>query len=148
MKDGFELSYNYGASGIKVMSDNMQDSSQEQLNIQAAMNDIKLNGFQLRLEDKSIVERGLKLASKFRGSTPEKVKKELKVALAFAPMMAPGIEGEMLGEIGSAFGEFIENGGTLSIIVDPKQPLTMTDLANYKQSNITMDDIGFSAKAE
>ena len=112
------------------------------------MNDIKLNGFQLRLEDKSIVERGLKLASKFRGSTPAKVKQELKVALAFAPMMAPGIEGEMLGEIGSAFGEFIENGGTLSIVVDPKQPLTMTDLANYKQSNITMDDIGFSAKAE
>ncbi|MDA8708699.1 hypothetical protein N9M10_04920 [Hellea sp.] len=148
MKDGFELSYNYGASGIKAMSDNMQDSSQEQLNIQAAMNDIKLNGFQLRLEDKSIVERGLKLASKFRGSTPAKVKQELKVALAFAPMMAPGIEGEMLGEIGSAFGEFIEKGGTLSIVVDPKQPLTMTDLANYKQSNITMDDIGFSAKAE
>jgi len=155
MKDGFELSYNYGASGIKAMTDKMQEmnsagmsSGNGQADIQAAMSDIKINGFQMRLEDKSIVERGLKLASQFRGTTPDKVKKEMKMALALAPMMASGLEGEMLGEISSAMGSFIENGGTLSIVVDPKQPLAMTDLADYKRSNLTMDDIGFSAKAE
>ncbi len=155
MKDGFKLSYNYGASGVKAMTDKMQSMDradmsprESQSEMQAAMADMKLEGFQMRLEDQSIVERGLKLAGKFRGATPDQVKKEMKVALALAPMMARGLEGEMLGEISGAFGEFIENGGTLSIVVDPKEPLSVTELADYKRSNLTMDDIGFSAKAE
>lgn len=155
MKDGFNLSYNYGASGVKAMSDKLQDmdktgmnSRQGQADIQAAMSDMKLNGFQMRLEDKSIVDRGLKLAGKFRGAEPAKVKKELKMALALAPMMASGLEGEMLGEISSAFGDFIEDGGTLSIVVDPKTPLSVAQLTDYKNSNLSMEDIGFSAKAE
>jgi len=155
MKDGFKLSYNYGASGVKAMTDKMQslesgtmDSRESQANMQAAMGDVKLSGLQLRLEDQSIVERGLKLAGKFRGASADQVKKEIKVALAFAPMMASGLEGEMLGEISGAFGTFIENGGTLSIVMDPKTPLSVSELANYKGSQLTMDDIGFSAKAE
>jgi len=109
------------------MTDKMQTSGQADM--QAAMENMTLNGFQMRLEDQSIVERGLKLAGKFRGAEPEQVKKELKVALAFAPMMASGLEGEMLG-------------------MDPKEPISMTELADYKNSKLTKSDLGFSAKAE
>ena len=155
MEDGFKLSYNYGASGVKAMTDQMKamddagmNSRQGQADIQAAMGSMKLNGFQMRLEDKSIVDRGLKLAGKFRGAEPEKVKKELKVALTLAPMMASGLEGEMLGEIAGAFGDFVEDGGTLSIVMDPKEPISVTELADYKRSKLTKSDLGFSAKAE
>ena len=150
MKDGFKLSYNYGASGLKAMTDKMQvaNSNQSQADVQAAMENMKLNGFQLRLEDKSIVERGLKLAGKFRGAEPEQVKKELKVALTLAPMMAGGLEGEMLGEMAGAFGDFVDNGGTLSIVMNPKTPISMTELADYKRSKLTRADLGFTAKAE
>jgi len=155
MKDGFKLSYNYGASGVKSMTDKLQmmdkagmNSRQRQADIQDAMADMKLSGFQMRLKDESIVERGLKLAGKFRGASPDQVKKELKVALTLAPMMASGLEGEMLGEIAGAFGDFVEDGGTLSIVIDPKTPLSVSQMADYKRSKLTMDDIGFSAKAE
>ena len=150
MKDGFKLSYNYGASGVKAMTDKMQtaNSNQSQTDMQAAMQSMKLNGFQMRLEDQSIVERGLKLAGKFRGAEPEQVKKELKVALTLAPMMAGGLEGEMLGEIAGAFGEFVDDGGTLSIVMNPKAPISMAELADYKRSNLSKADLGFSAKAE
>ena len=155
MKDGFKLSYNYGASGMKAMTDKIQDmesadikGSQGQTDMQAAIETMKLNGFQLRLEDKSIVERGLKLAGKFRGAEPEQVKKELKVALTLAPMMASGLEGEMIGEMAGAFGDFVEDGGTLSIVMNPKEPISMTELADYKRSNLSKSDLGFSAKAE
>ena len=150
MKDGFKLSYNYGATGVKAMTDKMQTakSNQSQADVQAAMENMKLNGFQLRLEDQSIVERGLKLAGKFRGAEPEQVKKELKVALTLAPMMAGGLEGEMLGEMAGAFGDFVDNGGTLSIVMDPKSPISMTELADYKRSKLTRADLGFTAKAE
>jgi len=148
MKDGFKLSYNYGATSLTAMSDSAKENGQG-ADIQAAMENMKLSGFQMRLEDKSIVERGLKLAGKMRGASPEKVKKELKVALSLAPLMAGGgLEGEMIGEMAGAFGSFIEDGGTLSIVVDPKQPLSMADLSNYKGSDLTKADIGFSAKAE
>ena len=150
MKDGFKLSYNYGASGLKGMTEKMQatNSNQNQADIQAAMENMTLNGFQLRLEDKSIVDRGLKLAGKLRGAEPDQVKKELKVALTLAPMMASGLEGEMLGEIAGAFGDFVEDGGTLSIVMNPKEPISMTELADYKRSKLSKSDLGFSAKAE
>lgn len=150
MKDGFKLSYNYGASGVKAMTDKMQaaQSNQSRTDIQSAMESMKLNGFQMRLEDKSIVDRGLKLAGKFRGAEPDQVKKELKVALTLAPMMASGLEGEMLGEMASAFGDFVDDGGTLSIVMNPKEPISMTELADYKRSKLSKSDLGFSAKAE
>ena len=151
MKDGFELSYNYGASGVKAMTDKMQAQDADKpggFEIKTAMEAMTLNGFQMRLEDKSIVERSLKLAGEMRGASPDQVKKELKVALAFAPMMANGLEGEMLGEIAGAFGSFVDNGGTLSIVIDPKEPLPMSQLADYKNSGLTMEQIGFTAKAE
>jgi hypothetical protein len=54
----------------------------------------------------------------------------------------------MLGEIAGAFGSFVDNGGTLSIVIDPKEPLPMSQLADYKNSGLTMEQIGFTAKAE
>jgi len=110
---------------------------------------LKLNGMQLRLEDDSIVDRSLKLAAEMRGGTPESIRRELKVALAMAPLMAGGgAEGEMLAELAGAFGDFVQNGGTLSIVMDPKSPIAMSDLANVKGGGTSVADLGFSAKAE
>ena len=151
MKDGFKLSYNYGATGVKAMTDKMatmqNNGSAQQMT--ASMDTLKLSGFQLRLEDDSIIDRSLKLAAQMRGGTPESIKREMTVALALAPMMAGGgLEGEMIGEMASAFGDFVKNGGTLSIVMDPKAPIAVGDLAQYKGSDLTLEDLGFSAKAE
>lgn len=156
MKDGFKMSYNYGATGLKAMTDTMQAahsegpaSSEGKADIEAAVENMKLNGFQLRLEDQSIVDRGIKLAGKLRGAEPNQVKNELKVALSLAPLMAGGgLEGEMIGEMAGAFGDFVQDGGTLSIVMNPKEPISITELSNYKNTNLSKSDLGFSAKAE
>ena len=151
MKDGFKLSYNYGATGVKAMSDKMAavDNNASGQDITASMDALKLSGFQLRLEDDSIIDRSLNLAAQMRGGTPESIRQELKVGLALAPMMAGGgLEGDMMAEMANAFGEFIENGGTLSIVMDPKTPIAINDLAKSKNSSLTFKDLGFSAKAE
>jgi len=72
MKDGFKLSYNYGATGVKAMTDQMaaMGNSGSGQQMSAAMEMLKLNGMQLRLEDDSIVDRSLKLAAEMRGGTP------------------------------------------------------------------------------
>jgi len=151
MKDGFKLSYNYGATGVKAMTDQMaaMGNSGSGQQMSAAMEMLKLNGMQLRLEDDSIVDRSLKLAAEMRGGTPESIRRELKVALTMAPLMAGGgAEGEMLAELAGAFGDFVQNGGTLSIVMDPKSPIAMSDLANVKGGGTSVADLGFSAKAE
>lgn len=151
LEDGFKLSYNYGATGVKAMTDKMQNLNAAGSNqqIMASLDTMKLNGFELSLEDDSIIDRSLKLAAQMRGGTPESIRKELKVGLALAPMMAGGgLEGDMMAELANAFGEFIENGGTLSIAMDPKTPIAINDLAKSKNGSLTLKDLGFSAKAE
>ena len=156
MKDGFALDYNYSASGLKAMTDQLaemdktgQNTRRGKAGIDAAMNDLKLSGFQMRLEDKSIVERGLKLAAEFRGASPSQVRKEIKVALALAPFAAGSdLERDMIGEAGKAFGKFIDDGGTLSIVLDPKTPISAQELSNLKRSDMTLEELGFSARVE
>jgi len=156
MKDGFALDYNYSASGVKALTDQLaemesagQNTRRGKSQIDAAMSDLKLNGFQMRLEDQSIVERGLKLAAEFRGASPSQVKKEVKVALAIAPFAAGSdLERDMIAEAGKAFGDFLDDGGTLSIVLDPKTPISAAELSNLKRSDITMDDLGFSARVD
>ena len=151
MENGFNLSYNYSASGVKAMTDSLAEMERtgSRAQMEASMDALKISGFQLRLEDNSIVDRSMNLAAQMRGGTPEGVKKELKMGLTLAPMMAGGgLEGEMIGEMASAFGDFIDGGGTLSIVMAPDTPIAASTLANYKGSDMTLEDLGFSAKVE
>lgn len=149
MKDGFELSYNYGASGLNEFQTTLKGDKASS-DIDAAMQALKVNGLQLRLEDRSIVERGLGLAAKFRGASPEQLKKEMKLAVSLAPLAAgSGLERDLIKELGGALTEFVGgNGKTLSIIIDPNEPIGLTDVANLKNSGTSMNALGFRAKAE
>lgn len=149
MKDGFSLSYNYSASGLGEFQSNLK-GDQSGNDIEAAMQALNLNGLQMRLEDKSIVERGLGLAAKFRGASPEQLKKEMKLAISLAPLAAgSGLERDLMKEVGGAIGEFVDgNGKTLSIVINPNEPIALTDVANLKNSGTSMKALGFSAIAE
>lgn len=151
MKDGFDLSYSYGASGIKAMTQALSaagDNASE-AQMMASLESLKINGFQMRLEDKSIVERGVKLAAQTRGGTPESVRKELAAVLTLAPLMAGGgLEGDMIKEMSQAFGDFVKNGGTLSVVMQPETPVAASEMVNFKNSQMRLEDLGFSAKAE
>ena len=148
MKDGFNLDYNYSASGLNQLQKKLKDNG-GQNDMNAALSSMTLNGVQFRLEDKSIVDRGLKLAAEFQGTTPDTIKNQIKIASAGASLFAgTGIEAALMGEMGTALSEFFENGGTLSVVVDPGEPVAMSQLANLKKSDLTIKELGFSAKVE
>ena len=149
MKDGFDLSYNYSASGVNEFATSLK-GDQATTNLDAAMQALKVSGLQLRLEDKSIVERGLGLAAKFRGASPEQLKKEMKLAVSLAPLAAgSGLERDLMKEMGGALTDFIDgNGKTLSIVIDPNEPIALTDVANFKNKDTSLKALGFTAKAE
>ena len=149
MKDGFNLDYNYSASGMKELQALLRDGSGEN-DINAALQTMTLNGLQIRLEDKSIVDRGLNLAAQMQGTSPDTIKQQIKIASAGAALFsgAGGIETALMGEFGTALTSFFENGGTLSVVVDPAEPVAISELTNLKRSNLTMKTLGFTAKAE
>jgi len=108
-----------------------------------------LNGLQLRLEDKSIIDRGLKLAAQMQSTSPDTIKQQIKIASAGASLFSgAGLQAALMGEMGTAVSEFFEKGGTLSLVVDPAEPIAMSQLANLKDSDITIKELGFTAKVE
>ena len=113
------------------------------------MQTMTLNGLQIRLEDKSIVDRGLNLAAQMQGTSPDTIKQQIKIASAGASLFSgAGLEAALMGEMGSAVSKFFENGGTLSVVIDPVEPVAMSEIANLKRSNLTIKELGFTAKTE
>jgi len=148
MKDGFNLDYNYSASGVSELANRLQ-STNGQGDINAAMAAMTLNGLQLRLEDKSIIDRGLKLAAQMQGTSPDTIKQQIKIASAGASLFSgAGLQAALMGEMGTAVSEFFEKGGTLSLVVDPAEPIAISQLTNLKDSDITIKELGFTAKVE
>lgn len=158
MEDGFRLNYTYEAEGLSAMveqarleqeseSSDVEDMTsptmEETLN---AFEPVKLRTMKMSLEDKSIVERGLKLASEMSGQSEGNLKKQLKLAIMAATFMGKSdLESEIIAQFGTAATEFIDNGGTLTVSVNPPQPLSVKALAEARESNLTPEDIGFSA---
>ena len=158
MEDGFRLNYTYEAEGLSAMvekakveqANEMSDGAEttpptieETLN---ALEPVKLRTMKMSLEDKSIVERGLKLASEMSGQSEGNLKKQLKLAIMAATFMGKSdLESEIIGQFGTAATQFIEEGGTLTVSVNPPEPISVKTLAESRENNLNPKEIGFSA---
>ncbi|RKQ72120.1 hypothetical protein DES40_1457 [Litorimonas taeanensis] len=157
MEDGFRLNYAYEGEGLAAMvkaaereEANLNEDTSPAMQMQSTLKSLealKLQSLKVSLEDKSIVERALKLASEMFGQSPDMLKKQMKMAVMAAPIMAEGkLEKSILSELGSAVVEFVENDGeTLTISVNPPKPLSITSLIEAKESNLAPEELGFSA---
>jgi|GEM_PF-1200513 len=158
MEDGFRLNYAYEAEGLSAMVEKAKleqannDSDTDEItapSVEEALNalePVKLRTMKMSLEDKSIVERGLKLASEMSGQSEGNLKKQLKLAIMAATFMGKSdLESEIIGQFGMAATEFIEDGGTLTVSVNPPAPISVKALAESRENNLNPKDIGFSA---
>lgn len=157
MENGFRLNYTYEAEGLSAMvekakADERGETSEMATNMTDVIDSlepVKLRQMKMSLEDKSIVERGLKLASEMTGQSESNLKRQLKIAVMAAPFMAQNdLEGQIIGEIGGAFTDFVDNGGTMTISIKPPAPLSVKTLAEARENNLNPDDLGFSASVE
>ena len=128
MKDGFKLSFDYDMVGYKAFAEkaaSMQGNTGK--NPMAAMgmlSEMKFNHLRLALRDDSIIDRSFKLAAKMQGGTPDALRQQAKMGLAFLPMMAQD-EGQqkIAGELSTALGKLLDDGGTLVIDLSPKEAI-------------------------
>ena len=150
LKDGFELSYSYEAGGLMKAAEKLKNAtnSPNSINTLKSMDSVIIDEVQFRLEDNTIVKRGFELAGKMQGSSAGALRTQAKLGLRLAPMAATGIEGKIFGELAQAMSEFIDGDKTLSIVVSPKKSVSISELTNLKNSSLSFEDLGFSAKAE
>jgi hypothetical protein len=115
----------------------------------AVYDQLKLRNFRLTLEDNSIVERGLKLASEMTGQSEKNIKRGLGMAVFAAAMAAQNeVQAEVYSETTEAFADFVKKGGTLTIEANPPAPFPLAPLLTEQGENIDPETLGFSASQE
>ena len=147
MSDSFRLNYTYKATGLDALKDisNADGQDNQATQFLAALEHMKVNGMTISLEDKSIVERGLKLAAQMRGGEVNQIKREMRAAIAVAPFAARNdFEKEVANQLGGAFMDFVDDGGTLTVQLTPEAPINFSKLQSVE--NMKPEDLGFSAR--
>lgn len=134
MKDGFKLSISYDMVGYadymkSSMAQSMTPSSSPLADLEA-MKSLKIKNMHFALRDDSIIERAIKLAAQMRGKSPEGLRAEIAMGMAFLPMMAQD-EGQqkLANELSVALGPWLAEGGSLVIDMNPENALSFGDVS-------------------
>ncbi len=149
LKDGFDLNFSYKGTGIGAVSERLNESGSPSDLTDSEVDDIlsqlSLSELSLALTDKSIVDKSLAFIAKQRRTTPKSVKLTAKIGLMALGFAAKNeSQGEALADIGAAFGRFIDEGGTLTVNLNPETSVPVSDLKNLNASTLNPKELGFS----
>lgn len=148
LDDGFTLNFEYSAEGLSEMTAKLKAMAQagQTRDMMDAYDPLKLRNFRLTLEDNSIVERGLKLATEMTGDSEQKIKFGLTMAVIGVAMAAENeVQAEVYSETVEAFANFVKKGGTMTIEANPPAPFPLAPLLTKKGADVDPDTLGFSA---
>ena len=139
LKDGFDLNFAYKGHGLKALSAGEGETEE---NMDAALDTMTFDKVEVSLTDRSIVDRAMAIAVEKQG-LPE----------AFARMLVKGsimgggamiaqqaetpAQQAAISDMVNALGDFIDNGGTISVGMTPPTPLSVAELKSSKPQ--TMD---------
>jgi hypothetical protein len=113
-----------------------------------AMGQLTIHGFELSIDDNSLLDRAFNAAATAQGADPAELKSQIGMGLAMAPMMAQGsgVDMALVSEATGALSKFISDGGTLTIKLAPETPLSVASIMeNPDPSAYTKDALGFTA---
>ena len=148
VEDAFILNYEYDFTGLRAASETMKSMTDYDLRTTPfkGYDPMKLNGFRLSLEDHSITDRGLNLASEIMGKSESQIKSILGVFALGAGFAAKNdLEKEIYSETASAFAEFVKDGGIITIETSPTSPFPLSPLVQGQADTIDPETLGFSA---
>ena len=136
LKDGFDLNYSGGFSGIDAMRRARSNPELLQADREAAVENFKIHDFALSLEDKSIVDSGFVIAGAMFGQSPEDLRRTANGALGLASLAAfTQSDGKIYTELTRSLGAFLQDGGTLNIALKPDTPISVKEFEGLSLSN-------------
>jgi len=153
LKDGFRLSYDFDIAGYKAFTEkaaamSAQGDAANPMAAMGMMSALQVNKLRISLRDDSIVDRGFKLAAEQRGGTADALKSQAKAMLGFATMAAQDEAQQKLAtEMVAALTKLIDNGGTLTIDMNPAKPVNFGEIA-MGGMNVDVAALGLSVKTE
>ncbi|NQY12872.1 MAG: hypothetical protein HRT81_03300 [Henriciella sp.] len=113
-----------------------------------AMGKLTFHNFEFSIADDSLLDRAFNAAATAQGADPTELKSQIGMGLAMAPMMAQGsgVDMALVTEATTALSSFINDGGTLTLKLDPATPLSVASIMeNPDPAAYTKDALGFSA---
>jgi len=148
MDDVFRLNFEYEAEGLNAMIQKLKSVKGKPSNTSAlaAYETLKLRDFRLTLEDNSIVEKGLTVATEMTGQSEKNIKRMLSGAVFAVALAAENeIQADVYSKAVEAFADFVKNGGTLTLEANPPEPFSLAPFVSGKGDGIDPDSLGFSA---
>ncbi len=114
----------------------------------AALQQVALGDIEIAIEDKSFMERAFKLAAQQQGVEPEMLRSMATGGLAIATLGAAeqGIDPNLVNTAVGALTTFIEQGGTLTLAINPEEPLVFSEIED--PSVLTVEKLGFTASTK
>lgn len=148
LKDGFDLRFDYSGQGLSALG---EDISEE--NMEAALEKMALNRMNISLKDKSIVERAIAFAALKQNMPEMLVRMQAKGGImfggAYAAQQATTPEQQAaITDMTNALGAFVDQGGTLSIGLNPDTPLAAADLMVDNPLELDPARLGLTIKHE
>ena len=151
VEDAFNFNFEYSAEGLNELVTKLKELPEANANPDAMSlyNALELRNFRLTLEDKSIVERGLKLATEMTGQNETALKLQLSAAVFLAASIAENdLQAEVYSETVEAFSNFVRKGGTLTVEANPPTPFAIAPVFAGRGKDIDPATLGFSANQD
>lgn len=146
--DVMRWNFEYGVEGISGMDEALKNAETGAggPDMLAASEAIKLRNFRITIEDNSIVEKGLKLASQMTGQSEQSLKLMVTGAVFMAASQAKNeLQADVYSKGMEAFAEFVKNGGSLTLEANPPEPFSLSPLFSGSGDSIDPAALGFSA---
>lgn len=154
MTDGFRLDFEQDFGGIEAYAERyMQAAAAGELADgdvpPEVLEPLVLHRLALRLEDRSLLERGLGAAGAAQGMTAEQMRAQSAGLIGMGLMMAPAeLPRPLLASISQALVQFIGEGGVLAVEINPDEPLPMSRIATGELTGADMQALGLTVAHE
>jgi len=160
IKDALRIEFGQDASGyndyfealsaIRPSTEGSEPSDEDVAAILEAIRPLTLNQMSIRLEDMSLLERGLSFAATTQGLPPEQLRAQAGMMVGMGLMAAPPeIPRTLIAEFSTALTTFINEGGVLIMEMNPTESLSAGQIMDQIEAKtFDYDSLGLSFSTE
>lgn len=148
LKDGFDLRFSLLGHGLSDVTEKASQQS-DKIDTDDLMDTLTLSSLNLSLTDTSIVDRAFNVVADEQGQKASDLKKLAKGALFLAgftmSLQADGPEeSKAITQTINSLSGFIEDGGTINVSLNPKEPLPAGYLSKLNAKTIDPATLGLT----
>ena len=160
IKDALRIEFGQDASGyndyfealsaIRPSTEGSEPSDEDVAAILEAIRPLTLNQMSIRLEDMSLLERGLSFAATTQGLPPEQLRAQAGMMVGMGLMAAPPeIPRTLIAEFSTALTTFINEGGVLIMEMNPTESLSAGQIMDQIEAKtFDYESLGLSFSTE